>query len=230
MGYLIGEVADPELTKDKLEELTAFITQSGRVSKPVTYLHPKGKGKEKMVEEVEIEVQKQTREAEEKKENEIFEEAIRKSHLLLIEQLIKMPTQVSILGLLLTSEQHRERFLNIFRKSFVDASITPNRLENIVVRVSMPRVITFLEDEIPEADIVYNKAIYITTRHSNMCIPLILVDNGSTLNIYTKDTLDTLGVPPDCVKPNPYDIRAFNNLVSRGQGEVFIIEGRMFQV
>lgn len=42
-----------------------------------------------------------------------------------------------------------------------------------------------------------------------------------------------LGVPSDCVKPNPCDIRAFNNLISRSQREVFIplvIEGRMFQV
>ena len=51
LGYLVGEVVDLELSKDELEELTNFITQSGRVSKPVTYLHPEGKGKEKMVEE-----------------------------------------------------------------------------------------------------------------------------------------------------------------------------------
>lgn len=59
LGYLVGEVADPELSKDELKELTAFITRSGRVSKPVTYLHPEGKGKEKMVEEeTETKVQK----------------------------------------------------------------------------------------------------------------------------------------------------------------------------
>lgn len=64
-----------------------------------------------------------------------------------------------------------------------------------------------------------------------MCIPLILVDNGSSLNIYTKDTLNTLGVPSNYVKPNPCDIRAFDNSMSRDQGEVFlplVIEGRMF--
>ncbi len=93
----------------------------------------------------------------------------------------------------------------------MDASITPDRLENMVARGITPRVITFLEDEIPKGDTVHNKAIYITTRHSDMCIPLILVDNGSALNIYTKDTLDTLGVPSDYVKPNPCDIRAFDN-------------------
>lgn len=36
LGYLVGE------------ELTTFITPSSRISKPVTYLHPEGKGKEKM--------------------------------------------------------------------------------------------------------------------------------------------------------------------------------------
>lgn len=51
MGYLVGKVADPKLTKDKLKELTTFITRSGKVSKPVIYLHPEGKGKENMIEE-----------------------------------------------------------------------------------------------------------------------------------------------------------------------------------
>lgn len=103
----------------------------------------------------------------------------------------------------------------------------------MVARVSMPRVITFSKDKIPEGNTIHNRAIYITTCHLDICIPLILVDNGSTLNICTKDTLDMLGVSSDYVKPNPCDIRAFNNSVSRGQGEVFIllvIKGRMFQV
>lgn len=145
-------------------------------------------------EETEIEVQKQTK-VEEKKENEIFEATIRKSHLFLIKQLSKTSTQVSILGLLLTSKQHREGFLNIFRKSFMDSSILLDRLENMVARVLTPRVIIFLEDEIPEGDTVHNRAISIMACYSDMCIPLILVDNGSALNICTKDTLDTLGVP-----------------------------------
>lgn len=97
-----------------------------------------------------------------------------------------------------------------------------DRLEHIVARVSLPWVITFLEEEISEGDTVHNQAIYVTTHHSDMCIPLISVGNGSTLNIYTRDTFDTLGVPLECVSPNPYDIKAFDNSVSRGQGEVNI--------
>lgn len=103
----------------------------------------------------------------------------------------------------------------------------------MVAHVSTPRVITFSEEEIPEGDTIHNRAIYVTTRHSNMCIPLILINNGFALNICTKDTLDTLGIPLENVRPNPCDIRAFDNSVNRGQGEVdipLVIEGRIFNV
>lgn len=97
-------MADPELSNDGLEELIAFITQSDRIFKPVTYLYPKGKEKEKMIDGVEIEVQKQIREAKERRKNDIFEAVIWKSHLFLIEKLSKMLTQVFISHLLLNQE------------------------------------------------------------------------------------------------------------------------------
>lgn len=87
---MIGEVSKPKLTDEEFEELTAFITRSGRVSKPVTYLHPEGKRKEEMIEEdCETTTQKKAKAEEEKRKYEILEAAIRKSHLFLIEQLSK---------------------------------------------------------------------------------------------------------------------------------------------
>ena len=86
-------------------------------------------------EDTKTEAQRKVREEEERKEKKILEAAIQKSHLFLIKQLSEMSTQVSILGLLLMPEQHKERFLGIFRKSFMEASIMPNMLENKVARV-----------------------------------------------------------------------------------------------
>lgn len=79
--------------------------------------------------------------------------AIRRSRLFLVKQLAKIQANISILGLLVISAPHRDRFLNIFRKTFVDVAITPNRLENMVGRVAVPRVITFAEEEIPKGNI-----------------------------------------------------------------------------
>lgn len=63
----------------------------------------------------------------------------------------------------------------------------------MVGRVVVPQVITFAEEEIPEGNI-HNRALYISARHQDMCIPLILVDNGLTLNICTSATLESLSI------------------------------------
>lgn len=56
-GLLGWRGSRSRVNEEEFEELTAFITRSGRVSKLVTYLHPEGKGKEKMTkEDIEIEV------------------------------------------------------------------------------------------------------------------------------------------------------------------------------
>lgn len=172
------------------------------------------------------------REEEEKKENEVFEVAIRKFRLFLVEQLAKTQANIFILGLLVTFAPHRDRFLNIFSRTFVDAAITLDQLENMVGRIVVPWVIIFVEEEIPEGD-VHNRALYISSSHQDMCIPLILEDNGSTLNICTTTTLESLLIPLQSLYPNSHDINAFDNTIRQGQREtdiLLIMEGRMFNV
>lgn len=76
----------------------------------------------------------------------------------------------------------------------MDASITLNSLKNMVGQVVVPRVIIFIEEKVQQGE-VHNKALYVSTHYEDMCIPLILVDNGSMLNICTMSTLDSLGIP-----------------------------------
>ncbi len=60
LGYLVWEVRLPNFQKTSWRAHN-FHYPVGVVSKPVTYLHPEGKGKEKMIEEeTEIEVQRQS--------------------------------------------------------------------------------------------------------------------------------------------------------------------------
>lgn len=172
------------------------------------------------------------REEENKKENEVFEVVICKSHLFLVEQLAKTQANISILGLLVTFAPQRGKFLNIFRRTFVDASITPDRLKNMVGRVAVPQVITFTKEEIPEGN-VYNRALYVLAHHQDMWIPLILVDNGSTLNICTMATLASLLILVQSLRPNSCNIKAFDNTRRQGRGETdipLIMEEWMFNV
>lgn len=125
-----------------MTDLVGLITGSGRITKPtITNLcqdsaqnkaRLESERTEQQEKEKESLEQKRVREEEEKKENEVFEMAIRRSRLFLVKQLAKTQVNISILGLLVTSAPHRDRFLNIFRKTFVDVTITPDRLENMV--------------------------------------------------------------------------------------------------
>lgn len=83
----------------------------------------------------------------------------------------------------------------------MDASITPDRLENMVAKLSMTQVITFVDNEIPKGNTMHDRAIYII---------------ACPKQLY-KGYLGTLGVPSDYMKPNPCDIRAFNNSVNHDQ-------------
>lgn len=89
------------------------------------------------------------REEKEKKENKVFEAVMHKSYLFLVEQLAKTQSNISILGFLVTFAPHKDRFLNILRRTFMDTVITPDQLENMVGRIVVPQVITFVEEEIP---------------------------------------------------------------------------------
>lgn len=149
-----------------------------------------------------------------------------------MEQWAKTQANISILGLLVTSAPYRDRFLNIFRKTFVDATITPDWLENMVRQVAVPRVITFVEEEILEGNI-HNRALCISAHHQDMCIPLILVDNGSALNICTATTLESLSIPVQSLHSNSCDIKAFDKTIRQDLGEAdisLIMEGKMFNV
>ncbi len=78
--------------------------------------------------------------------------AIRRSRLFLVEQLAKTQANISILGLLVTSAPHRDRFLNIFRKTFVDAIITLDRLGEYGWTSSRPSSYHFCREEIPRRE------------------------------------------------------------------------------
>ena len=65
------------------------------------------------------------------------------------EQLKKIPTQISIVDLLITSEHHREQMIEVLQKAHVKDYITPERLADLVGQIMAPRVITFSDDEIP---------------------------------------------------------------------------------
>ena len=79
---------------------------------------------------------------------------------------------------------------------------------------------TFTEDELPPEGRGHNKAIHISVKYMNHFISRVLIDNGSSLNVMPKSTLNKL--PSDGIHlcPSTMMVRAFDGSKREVIGEI----------
>ncbi|XP_070007200.1 uncharacterized protein [Nicotiana sylvestris] len=137
-----------------------------------------------------------------------------------VEQLNKMPAQISILALLQSSEANKNALMKILSEAYVPSNITGGEMANMVGKVLESHKITFHEDELPPEGLGHNKALHITTQCEDHFITRILVDGGSSLNICPLITLRTLGKGLHEVKDGAISIKAFDGSQRSTIGEI----------
>lgn len=142
---------DPEVvvsTGDKIEPEVAEVggmTRSGRFYTSEEIELRRKKGKEK-VSEVPVSGEVIKKAVTEEKIAE-FLKVLKKSEYSVVEQLNRMPAQISILGLLMASEVHRSALIKILNEAHVPTDITPDTFQHMVGQVLASNVITFTDDD-----------------------------------------------------------------------------------
>ena len=81
----------------------------------------------------------------------------------------------------------------MFQAARVSQAIEPVALESMVGVIAEPQIISFTSDELPPAGINHNQPLFVTVQYKNFRIPLLLVDNGSSLNVCPLRTANRLG-------------------------------------
>nr|XP_027077061.1 uncharacterized protein LOC113700823 [Coffea arabica] len=122
-----------------------------------------------------------------------FLKRLKRSEYNVIEQLNKMPAQISILDLLFSSDLHRDALLEVLTKAQIPKDISVDNFSHIVGNVLTSKQITFSDEELPAEGTGHNKALYIAVRCNGKMLPKVLIDNGSALNICPWNTLIKLG-------------------------------------
>ncbi|XP_075079523.1 uncharacterized protein LOC107767020 [Nicotiana tabacum] len=102
----------------------------------------------------------------------------------IVEQLRKTPAQISLLSLLIHSDEYRRVLMKILNEAYVPDKITVNHLEKIASMIFAVNKITFSDDELPMEGTEHNRALYITVKCKDSIASRVLVDNGSSANIY----------------------------------------------
>lgn len=143
---------------------------------------------------------------------------------IVLRQLKKIQANVSIWGLLMASQKHRQALLNILNKSRVSLDTTLDDLVNLINPEKSRRTITITDKDLP-SEPKHNKPLHITIECLGRPMPviMIMIDNGSALNISLLRTAECLGLKRSDFTPSVQGVRAYDNTQREVLGSVVLL-------
>ena len=141
----------------------------------------------------------------------------------MIQQLNKSPAQISILALLLSFEVHCEALLKVLKETHVPTSIIDSSFKGMVSLVLATNQVSFSDDELPPEGKDHTLPMHIVVKCEDIIVARVLIDNGSTLNVYSMATLEYLKIDMSLINPSTMIIKAFYVTLRELQGEIELV-------
>ncbi|XP_070003895.1 uncharacterized protein [Nicotiana sylvestris] len=157
-----------------------------------------------------------------KEEAEEFLRKMKAQDYSIMEQLRKTPTHISLLSLLIHSDEHRRALMKILNEPHVPDKISVNHLEKIANKIFEVNRITFFDDKLPLEGTEHNKALYLMVKYEDYVVIRVLVDNGSNANICPLSTLNKLKVDDERIHKNNLCVRGFDGRGKDSVGDIVL--------
>jgi len=109
--------------------------------------------------------------------------------------------------------------MKILNKAHLDQNISLDKFEGIVGNITANNYLTFTDDEIPTEGRRYNKALHVSVKCLDHVMARVLIDNGSSLNVMPRSTLEKLPCDGMHMKPSAMIVRAFDGSKREVMGE-----------
>ena len=138
----------------------------------------------------------------------------------MIEQLNKILTRISLLGLLMHSEPHRKLLRKILNEAHVAHDISVEKFGGIINNITASNFLTFIDEELLVEGRGHNKALLVSVKCADHIVTKVLIDNGSSLNVMPKTTLDKLSFDASYIRPSSMVVRAFDGSRCEVRGEI----------
>ena len=159
-------------------------------------------------------------EKEENGEHATLIKLMKASEYKVVEQMAKIPAQISLMSLLLTSDHHREMLFKVLKEVKVPEGISTDKLGHVVNSVFTLDQISFSPEELGEEGTQHTKPLFIVVKCHEKIVSRVLIDNGSSLNVCPLATLHLLGIDITQVKPSTTTVRAFDGSKREIAGEI----------
>ncbi|RDX76830.1 hypothetical protein CR513_43125, partial [Mucuna pruriens] len=114
----------------------------------------------------------------------------------------------------MNSESHRKVLIKVLNEAHVDKNISVNKMEGIVGHIMANNYLTFSDEEISA------EALNIYVRCLDRLLTMVLIDNGSSLNVLPKATLERLSYDMNKLRNNCTIVRTFDGSRREVIGEI----------
>ncbi|XP_028199328.1 uncharacterized protein LOC114383788 [Glycine soja] len=207
---------------------TSGITLSGRIfvapEPPMRSKDPKGKakagveesGKASLILDEEVLARRFAKEEEDfsikgisAEEATEFLRIIQQSEFKVIEQLNKTPAGISLLGLLMSFKPRQALLVKILNEAHMAQDISVKGFGGIINNITANNYLTFADEEIPVEGQGHNRTLHVSVKCLDHIVAKVLINNGSSLNVMPKATLDKFPFDTSHLRPSSMVVRAF---------------------
>ena len=100
--------------------------------------------------------------------------------------------------------------VKILNEAHVAQDISVEGFRGIINNIMTNNYLTFADEEIPVEGRGHNKALHVFAKCLDHIVAKVLIDNGSSLNVMPKATLDKLPFNASHLRPSSMVVRAFD--------------------
>ncbi|XP_070028923.1 uncharacterized protein [Nicotiana sylvestris] len=143
-------------------------------------------------------------------EAEAFFQKMKMADYEVIDQLQKSSAQVSLLSLLMNSNEHQKVLIKTLNEAYVPVETSVEQLERMAERYFAINLISFTKNNLPPEGAAHNKALHLTVKCEGYYVKKVMLDGGSGVDICPLSTLQHMEIGTERIRPNNVCVRAFD--------------------
>ena len=120
----------------------------------------------------------------------------------------------------MNSGPHRALLVKILNEAHVAQDISVEGFKGIINNITANNYLTFTDEEIPVEGRGHNRALHVFVKYLDHIVAKVLIDNGSSLNVMPKATLDNLPFNASHLRSSSMVVRVFDGSRRDVRGEI----------
>ena len=128
-----------------------------------------------------------------------------------LKQLQKTQANISLWGLLMASYKYRQNLTDLLNQIQVTTTTTSQNLNAMIGSINRELTVSYSDKDLTKKGKHHNDPLHITVDSIGKRIPMVLIDDGSVLNVCPLKTASCLGLSIEDFVPTNQHVKAYDN-------------------